>query len=166
MKIIFLDVDGVLNYVMCKAKSPCGAIGVEDSCIEILAKIVDESGACIVLVSSWKHGWNDDIEKRKANPFIEDLTYLVDALYKHGIHIIDRTYDGNGDRGYGISEWLRLHPDITEWAVIDDDMFPDYIQYNIIPRLVQTSFYTGGLKEEHIEQCLHILNTMEEDHGS
>lgn len=164
MKVIFLDVDGVLNYMTCDAKSPCGAYGVEDRCIEVLAKIVKKSDAIIVLISSWKHFWyNDESEN---NGLDEDFKYLVYALAKHDIYMSDRTYDGNFERGFGISEWLKQHTNTTDWVVIDDDMFPDYEEYGIVPHLVMPSFYTGGLKEEHISKCLQILNIKEEEHGS
>ena len=163
MKVIFLDVDGVLNYIYCKAKSPCGVIGVDDCCMDVLSKIVKKSESIIVLVSTWKYGWSDDSEfGYEDSPIRTDFLYLTDALNKHGIQLTDRTYDGNNNRGWGIAEWLKEHPNATDWVVIDDDMFPDYEEYGIIPHLVQPSFYTGGLKEEHIKQCLDILNITEE----
>ena len=56
MKIIFLDVDGVLN---CKSsKSRCGGfLGIDDSKVKLLKEIIDITGAKIVLSSSWRYGW-------------------------------------------------------------------------------------------------------------
>ena len=53
-KIIALDIDGVLNCDTTKARSPSGYIGVSDKLIKRLKKIVDDTGAKIVLSSDWR----------------------------------------------------------------------------------------------------------------
>ena len=56
MKIIFLDIDGVLNCQ--KSQSKCGGlIGIDDKKVKVLRKIVESTNAKIVLCSSWKSGW-------------------------------------------------------------------------------------------------------------
>ena len=71
MKIIFLDIDGVLNadddfYIkkgIRKGKrNPCppsikGYMGISKEKVEILARIVKKTDAQIVLVSTWKHNY-------------------------------------------------------------------------------------------------------------
>lgn len=47
MKIIFLDIDGVLNYENSKSK-------VEEEKVKLLKEIVDKTGAEIVLSSDWR----------------------------------------------------------------------------------------------------------------
>lgn len=55
MKVIFLDIDGVLNCVT--SKSYCGMyVGVDADKIRRLARIVEETGAKIVLSSDWRDG--------------------------------------------------------------------------------------------------------------
>ena len=56
IKIIFLDIDGVLN---CRNSKPScfGIMGVDNKKVEVLKSIVDKSGAKIVLISSWRIGW-------------------------------------------------------------------------------------------------------------
>ena len=56
MKIVFLDIDGVLN---CEgSRSRCaGYRGIDDKKAENLAQIVKATGAEIVLVSTWKEEW-------------------------------------------------------------------------------------------------------------
>ena len=56
MKVIFLDVDGVLNCQKTEAKCR-GFIGVDSKKVKLLKKIVDATDAKIVLSSSWKIGW-------------------------------------------------------------------------------------------------------------
>ena len=56
MKIVFLDIDGVLN---CEgSRSRCvGYRGIDDKKVENLAQIVKATGAKIVLISTWKDDW-------------------------------------------------------------------------------------------------------------
>ena len=56
MKIIFLDVDGVLNSNKTEDVFR-GFIGLDYSCIRLLKEIVDATSAEIVLVSRWKSRW-------------------------------------------------------------------------------------------------------------
>ena len=58
-KVIFLDVDGVLNCHSTKDK--CGDyIGIDDKKVALLKEIVDATGAIIILVSSWKEWWTNN----------------------------------------------------------------------------------------------------------
>ena len=88
MKIIFLDVDGVLNNENTKASAPSGCMGVDDKLTSILAQIVMETDAKIVLTSDWKIGWESfDIY------CLEDAKYLNRKLKKYGLKISSKTYD-------------------------------------------------------------------------
>lgn len=74
MKVIFLDIDGVLNYKGCKAR--CGYyIGVDGKKAQLLAQLVQRSGAKIVLVSTWKENWHTVLNKHKQ----DDLADYLDA---------------------------------------------------------------------------------------
>ena len=57
-KIIFLDVDGVLNNVNTDDMNPSGYTGVSMKLVRNLAKIVERSAAKIVLTSDWKIEWS------------------------------------------------------------------------------------------------------------
>ncbi|MFR1854625.1 MAG: HAD domain-containing protein, partial [Beduini sp.] len=56
MKIIILDIDGVLNCEYCKIKID-GVHFVMDEKIILLKQLVDRTGAKIVLSSTWRYGW-------------------------------------------------------------------------------------------------------------
>ena len=62
MKIIFLDIDGVLNCVTTKERIPGSKLllGMEDIKIRYLKEIVDRTDAKIVLTSTWKVDWFKD----------------------------------------------------------------------------------------------------------
>ena len=56
-KLIFLDIDGVLN-------SSCGG-NFKEACITSLKRIVDATDAKLILVSGWESGWEKE-KKRVA----------------------------------------------------------------------------------------------------
>lgn len=164
MKVIFLDIDGVLNCQPDFRKTK-GALRVNgDGCIGIylprvknLARIVEVTGAKIVLVSSWKdhyinylnNGYNDIYGK-----------YLREKLRKCNLTIYDTTYDYEPNasmRGTGIMKWINTH-DVESWVVLDDEIFYDYDTCDVFDHLVKTSFYYGALNEDHVERAIKILN--------
>jgi hypothetical protein len=152
-KIIFLDVDGVLNYASFEGRSPDGFMGVDDKKIKLLRQIVEATGASIVLSSSWKIGWNRDM------PHDTDVEYLVSHLANEGLKIIDKT--GNElshERGKEIRGWLDKHQDVEAWAVLDDVVFADFADCGILPHLIKTSFCKRGLQEKHVRACIKLLN--------
>ena len=53
MKIIFLDVDGVLNCATTKERVR-DLLFVEDRKVQLLKELVDETGATIILSSTWR----------------------------------------------------------------------------------------------------------------
>ena len=152
-KVIFLDVDGVLNDRFTEDRTPDGFIGLNHTMIDHLKSIVDQTGASVVLVSTWKEEWDADPANRS-----EDGAYLHDTLLKHGVRIIDKTTDRTADRGHGIVKYLEAHPEIDKWVVLDDDVFYDYQECGIMPHLVRTRFGFGGLTNKLAKQAILKLN--------
>ena len=152
MKIVFLDVDGVLNSNDTEDHFK-GSIGIDYSGVKLLREIVDATRAEIVLVSTWKIGWHKDDKKSQ-----KDLANYLDArLAEEGLKIMDKTDGSVADRGQGIVDWLSKHP-TESWIVLDDEIFKDYEECGVMPHLVKTSFYDGGLKDSHVELAIKILN--------
>lgn len=152
MKTVFLDVDGVLNSIDSEDHID-GFIGLDYSGIKLLKEIVDATGAEIVLVSTWKLAWRKDNKSRQDSL----AAYLDQRLAEEGLVITDKTGGGIAERGHGIVEWLSEHP-TESWIVLDDEIFEDYEECGIMPHLVKTSFYDGGLKEKHVEMAIKMLN--------
>lgn len=152
MKVIFLDIDGVLNDN--NSKSRCmGYIGIDDRKVKLLSKIVRETNAVIVLVSSWKVHWlRFDKEDQH-----EMGNYLDRKLKRECLSILTKASNYGSERGREIQEFVKRFG-IPQWIVLDDEIFPDYEQLDILPHLVKTSFYDGGLKECHMEQAIKLLN--------
>ena len=90
MKAIFLDIDGVLNNFstdkQTRSKSRCGAlIGIDKDKVKRLAKIIEKTNAILILISSWKMGWepkgNYTVDRFNSNYHAK---YLDNHLKKKG----------------------------------------------------------------------------------
>jgi len=129
MRVIFLDIDGVLN-----STKTCVAFGgfplelhhldaFDQVAIRLLRRLCDSSGIQIVLSSTWRktHHWHD-VGQALGLPIIGDTPVML------------------GPRGEEISAWLTLHPEVNAYAIIDDDsdMLPDQME-----RFVQTDVHEG-----------------------
>lgn len=154
MKVIFLDIDGVLNDAASDSRTPLGFVGIDPDKVEKLKLIVDATDSKVVLVSTWKEEWEPgkaDIEQSA------DAVYMLKMLSDHGVHLFDRTRDCIRDRGNGIVTWLSLHNDVDSFVILDDNIFPDYETLNLTKHLVKTSYGCCGLMMEHVNQAIQIL---------
>ena len=155
VKIIFLDIDqdGVLNNEHSKSRC-CGFVGIDNDKVKRLKRIVDTTGAKIVLCSSWKEDWepvDKDCQPEMGN-------YIDRKLKREGLRIIDKTMDLYLNRGEGIINWANSHA-VKDFVILDDETF-DYAAHGLIPRHVETCFDSenGGLQDEHVEKAIQILN--------
>ena len=80
MRIIFLDVDGVLNCMSTKDDAPCGCIGVDSRKVEVLKKILEESR-------------KEEENKEKISGY--DLEKNLKDFYKDKVFAFD--YDNKND---------------------------------------------------------------------
>lgn len=158
MKILFLDVDGVLNCITTKDR--CGIYtGIEDAKVKVLKEIIDETNALIVLSSDWKYGWHKEL----ANKVFQDehANYLDKKLKNQNLVIIDRTYEYYAsERGKGIKEFLylmkRQNKEVEGFVILDDRSF-DFEKEGLLEHFVHTSYKTG-LNEEIKLKAIKILN--------
>ena len=104
MKVIFLDIDGVLN---CKKTANPRKLPyvVDRRLLARLKQLLEQTGAKVVLSSTWRY----------------DPAGLFSA--KHwGIPFIGITPDlPKRPRRDEIRAWLKKHPKVTRFAVIDDE---------------------------------------------
>lgn len=113
MKVLFLDIDGVLNDGWTThEKTPLNHLGVEDDLLCELAKIVNQYRFKIVLTSDWRLQHD------------EDYDYLCKRLAHWGLEIFDQTPRIDWTRrGYEISAWLKGRNDVEDYIVLDDNLF-------------------------------------------
>lgn len=136
MKVIFLDIDGVLNFIGCKEKID-GMYFVNDGKIKLLKEIIDRAGAKIVLSSTWRYGWFDR-DNGRATIHLEHFVKLEEKLKEFGIEFLSRTpMLGDKVRGFEIKRWLENWngEEVDNFIILDDetDMKP------YMDRLIQTS---------------------------
>lgn len=142
MKVLFLDIDGVLN-----STKTCVATGgypmelhhrsgFDWMAIKLLQRLCDSSGLQIVLSSAWRlHHHYDEV----AGAF--DLPIIGATL--------SSSPDGH-QRGFEIRDWLARHPEVTAYAIIDDD--PDMLEEQT-PYFVHTSGYEGMTWANFTQLC-------------
>lgn len=153
MKVIFLDVDGVLNCVD-STSDICGYVGIENTKVKLLRRIVEETGAEIVLVSTWKDGWSRTDKDKKQDVFAD---FLDRELEKESLVILDKTEDDGILRGEGILAWMNGR-DVESFVILDDKRY-DYRNCGLSPYHIKTEFYDedGGLNEEHVVRAIEVL---------
>ena len=142
MKVIFLDVDGVLNNPNTMSRSPDGWVGVSTSLVKRLKLIISETGAKTVLTSTWKHA------------SVRDISFLYQKL--GSAKPIDRTYDPEDKdclRGEGIKSYLNSH-DVEEFVILDDFTF-DFQKQGLSQHLV---WVVEGLTDNDVDRAIKILN--------
>ena len=158
-KVVFLDVDGVLNSVDDFSSTSPGEISkmtceVFDRPLRLLKQIIDETDATVVISSSWRLTLS-----RKEEFSIKKLSLydkLILKLNEYRIVPIGITPIFEGEkRGDEIRAWLKIHPDIINFVILDDDN--DMCEFTKT-NLVQTT-YEYGLREEHVKKAIEILNS-------
>lgn len=114
MKVIFFQVDNVLNFEGSDALAPSGRMGISEARVKEFRGIVNESGSRIVLIGDWRKGWNFDDSKCTA-----DGKYLIRKLDRKGLHILDKIRDDLSDEE-GCNDWIKRHPNVTESCILTD----------------------------------------------
>ena len=112
MKIIFLDIDGVLNtsetYIQRRKeyeKTKRWNVEIDLERVARLKYIINMTGAKVVLSSSWRL-----MGEFKDGKFIlksKHLSQLIDIFNSFGIKIYDITPYINQERNIEIKEWLK-----------------------------------------------------------
>lgn len=156
MKVIFCDVDGVLNVYTTKEKFR-GYIGIDDKRLERLKEIVDATKAVVILCSTWRLGYNKDGHE------LQDHTkYIKEKFDSVGLKIYDVTPDlgHNGIyRGQEIKQWLSEHDDVEDFIIIDDENY-DFSYEKLGSKWIQTQYYRGdgGIQPKHVKKAIKMLN--------
>lgn len=159
MKVIFLDIDGVLNYKKCpwlwsrntgesylpkKGDTTGGVLGIDPAKVKLLNKVLIETQAKIVLSSTWR-----------------SEEFWLEILVVNGIPesvILDRTPDLslkcseiNALRGKEVEKWLAESGHaVRKYAILDDNS-------DFSPEQQDNFFKTDwevGLTEEHADKLI------------
>ncbi|MEO7716571.1 MAG: HAD domain-containing protein [Capsulimonas sp.] len=127
MKLIFLDIDGVLNDRTFHEAAQSSTIKPE--CVAHFNHLIHETGAVVVLTSSWRYLTMEDGPEYPALMTLAGLRYL---LRTHGVtsklQIIGHTErdcveHGGKNRGQQIAHYLETCEDVEAYVVLDDNAF-------------------------------------------
>lgn len=141
MKVLFLDIDGVLNSERTRVAfrgmphdlTPDHLAMFDPVGLNMIQGLCARGGVSVVVSSAWRitHHW-DDIGRALDLP------------------TIDRTPSLLGCRGDEIADWLRRHPEVETWAILDDsaDMLPEQL-----PRFVRTDLHDGVRWADFVKLC-------------
>lgn len=135
MKVLFLDIDGVLNseeYAISLGKG--GMLGINPEAVKILDRILEATGAKLVISSSW----------RGSSDLLADIRSNVGEY-------IDITPRLSGIRGLEVKTWLDTNP-VDRYAILDDDS--DFYKYQ---PLFKTT-WKKGLTDEIADKVIEYLN--------
>lgn len=165
MKVIFLDVDGVLNCDDTE-ETINGWVFVDDDKIKLLRHIIDKTGAKVVLDSTWRQGYYGITQKRpedKSDWGEIEYEALKERCAKYGVDFYGYTrWPDSMDRGTEIYEWIRDHVEnhddedpLVGWVIIDD------IDLRISERFPNNFVHTNGrfgLMPRDADKAIAILN--------
>lgn len=142
MKVLFLDIDGVVNCETTMQRHR-GTIGIDPYMAFLIEKIVIATDCKIVLSSTWRH-WPDGKE---------EVEKQVCKLYDITPSIHKTEQGDDAIRGDEIEAWLSNHPEVKKYAILDDDS-------DFYPRqkLFRTSWRTG-ITEEIMNNVIKYLNS-------
>ena len=157
MKVIFLDIDGVLNYTNWYISEKYqelqwnedNEIDVDPLCSERINNICKKTGAKIVITSDWRISWYSTtmrLERGGINP-----EYIIDKTPEHLWNtppMFDRS------RGSEIEHWLMLHPNCDGYVIIDDRT--DFKENQLNNFIHINPMY--GISNDDMEKAIAILN--------
>lgn len=113
-KIIFLDIDGVLNCNKTTRRTMSGYTFIGNRQLKNLKRIINATQAKIVLSSDWRYDRDDP---RYNGDYLE----LKAELMRYGIQFYGFTPEiPSAHRGAEIAQWLAAHPEVSNFVILDD----------------------------------------------
>lgn len=139
-KILFLDIDGVLNSETLYDRGGDSLYALDHVAIARVKAAVTATGAEIVLSSTWRL-----------------LPQAIDTLRAAGLVIADVTPSlRTNHRGEEIHAWLQAHSgEVAQFAILDDDADAGD-GFGLAPRFVQTT-WRHGMLDDHRDAVIALL---------
>ncbi len=175
MRVVVLDIDGVLNnevfpnaffailkrleIVRSRAKELHKIVMRDEygnffcpTATNMLAYIIEQTGAKIVISSSWRHSglqFMQDMWKERGLP--GEVIDITPSFHRTNDHM---PFKERAERGHEIKDWLTRHPEVESYVILDDDddMLPEQEA-----RFVRTN-ERYGITFDDAKKCIEILN--------
>lgn len=153
MKILFLDIDGVLNSSAYRTQMGMQYFSeiIDRRKMPLLKHIVEETGAEVVLSSTWRKFWNPG--ENQLDPAGQ---YIHHIFREYGLWIHSKTpVLERAGRNEEIQAWLEQYPYIDGYVILDDKDFgwSDALRAHF----VQTGLNGDGLEEIQVQQAIDVL---------
>ena len=180
MKILFLDVDGVLNsersfraakgrLAVCENQDDpyyrkITKCTIDPVACALIDRICSEGGVKIVISSTHRKHFNDGPEKlAQLNSYFQFLGLSTEIVgWTDSLGVPGDTQEERASfyaclKGHEIQKWLDEHPEVTHYAIIDDssDMLPEQLQ-----NFVRTNGMDGMSTKNYLD--LQILFSISE----
>lgn len=152
MKLLFLDIDGVLNTNRQRVVN--GIDHIDDRMTRRLHSVVKRTGCELVLSSTWRCRW-------------EDLEMVRQHLDRHDMHLFGTTpvsiFTRSPDRGEEILAFLSSVDGVEEFAVLDDIPIGFVGVPEFDGKFVMTQDWgkDGGLQPHHVHTLVRHLGEKE-----
>lgn len=149
MKVLFLDIDGVINkFKYDEDGRPDNTL--DEDCINRLRYIIECTSCKIVISSTWK-----------ASPHLMDILEedLFSKLPSGCVVGCTKTHIPQVQRETEIREYLKEHKDeIENYVIVDDYDFE--LKYFLKGKHCVITNALEGLTDEDTDMCIRILNDM------
>jgi 16S rRNA C1402 (ribose-2'-O) methylase RsmI len=157
MKIIFLDIDGVLTIPRLSWDDPKTEYElkkvIRPEKIELLNHVINETNAKVVISSSWRiiTSLYEIKEAFEENGFVGVVYDITPGKFQ-----IDEKNNIWSQRGHEIQKWMDRFPRKIESFVIVDD---NSDMVHLMDRLV----LTNQIKTLQVEDCQKMIEMLNED---
>lgn len=159
MKVLFLDIDGVLN---CMYPSPSPdypewvdleewRYGFNPELVARLRYVIANTDCKIVISSSWRHHTSYAPYQNR------NWREVLAEKLRRGMDVFagETGYDQEGKRGREIKQWLSEH-EVESWCVVDDETV-DIEPYLDSEHIVKTDMKVG-LTMDDARRIMEVLN--------
>lgn len=153
-RVIFLDIDGVLN----DHKKLPGSVycGIDADKVARLNRLLSLSGASVVLISAWRYMLNSAMTLKGFEYLLNTHGVYQDREWLYGQCCTD---DKIAERDCQIRDWLNGHQGVKQWVIIDDDPM-GMAATNLNQWLVKTDGAVG-FTDNDVLKALAILGVAE-----
>ena len=150
MKVIFVDVDGVLNsddFI----DSVKGKQDIDIKTVLLLKRAIEETGAKIVMDTSFR--------------YTQSFLKVQEMLLQNGI-MFDKTPFIDNERGKEIKQYLSEHRNNEDYILLDDVVFSDFDD-ELLSHLIKmddtnTRGIGKGLQKKDIEEIIRRFGRKKE----